>query len=261
MTNDIFTGALQVRAYECDSLGHVNNAVYLQWLQQLTLDASHAAGLDDANAAWSLQTLAIEYHAPARDSDTLKLATWVLDSHDSSLTRGYKVHRVDGDVDTHVASARIQWVWRDRPSGQPRPMNNLSAITLRDGPPVIKAFTPPEDNGSYQYRWQHTVRRYELEGPGQVSVAAWFHWLEEATFQATTAAGWTLERMREIDFMSYQRRHDTAFFGPAMVSDELEIVSRLADMRRIRGLWLHEVYHAKSRALLMRDYSTGAFVT
>lgn len=266
MTNENFTDELRVRAYECDSLGHVNNAVYLQWLQQLTLDAAKAAGLNDVSAAWSLQTLAIEYHAPARDGDALKLATWVLDSDDSSLTRGYKVHRANGDVngdvdETLVASARMQWAWQDRASGQPRPMPSVPAIASRDGLPAVKAFAPPDDNRSRSFCWRHTVRRYELDGAGQVGIAAWFHWLEEATFRATEVAGWTLARMREIDFMSYQRRHDAAFFGPAVAGDALEIVSRLAEVRRIRGMWLHEVYHAKSGALLMRDYSTGAFVT
>lgn len=262
MTSEIFTDELRVRAYECDSLGHVNNAVYLQWLQQLTLDAAKAVGLNDVSAAWSPQMLAVEYHAPARDGDALTLATWVLESTDNSMTRGYKVHRGDGVADeTLVASARIQWGGRDRASGQPRPMPSVPVIASRDRLPAVKPFTPPDDNGSRPFRWRHTVRRYELDGTGQVGIAAWFHWLEEATFRATEAAGWTLARMREIDFMSNQRRHDAAFFGPAVAGDEFEIVSRLAEVRRIRGLWLHEVYHATSRALLMRDHSTGAFVT
>lgn len=80
MTNEIFTDELRVRTYECDSLGHVNNAVYVQWLQQLTLDAAKAARLSEPSAVWWPQALAIEYHAPARDGDLLTLATWVLAS-------------------------------------------------------------------------------------------------------------------------------------------------------------------------------------
>lgn len=140
----------------------------------------------------------------------------------------------------------------------------LPAAALCEAQTSLKPFTLPDDNGSHRYRWQHSVRRYELDSTGQVDIAAWYHWLEEATFRATEAAGWPLARMREIDFMSFQRRHDTTFFSsaqPALVGDEVGIISRLAEVRRIRGVWLHEMYHARSGALLTRDYSTGTLVT
>lgn len=267
MTNEIFTDELRVRTYDCDSLGHVNNAVYVQWLQQLTLDAAKAVGLYDPSVVWLPQVLTVEYRAPARDGDALTLATWVLESDHERLTRVYHIRRANGDVngsEAHVASARIEWLWCDHTSGQLLPMPILPIAASRETQTSFKPFTTPEDNGSHRYRLQHTVRRYELDGTGQVGIAAWFRWLEEATIRATEAASWPLARMREIDFMSFQRRHDTTFFAPAQpihAGDELEIISRLAEVRRIRGMWLHEVYQAHSGVLLMRDYSTGAFVT
>ena len=36
----VFHYRLRVRAYECDPLGHVNNAVYIRHLQQATLGPS-----------------------------------------------------------------------------------------------------------------------------------------------------------------------------------------------------------------------------
>jgi acyl-CoA thioester hydrolase len=268
MTNEIFRDELlRVRTYDCDSLGHVNNAVYVQWLQQLTIDAAKAVGLNDPSVVWWPQALTVEYRAPARDGNVLALATWVLESEHEHLTRGYHIRHENGDVngiEAHVASARIEWLWRDRKSGQPRSMPILPTSVSSEVQPQLKSFSPPNDNTSHWYRWQHNVRRYELDGTGQVGIAAWFRWLEEVTFRATEAAGWSLARMREIDFMSFQRRHDTTFFAPAQpihVGDELEIISRLAGVRRIHGMWLHEVYQAQSGVLLMRDYSTGAFVT
>lgn len=267
MTNEIFTDELRVRTYDCDSLGHVNNAVYVQWLQQLTLDAAKAVGLNDPSVVWLPQALTVEYRAPARDGDALALVTWVLESDHERLTRVYHIRRANGDVngsEAHVASARIEWLWRDHTSGQLRPMPILPTAASRETQTSLKSFMPPDDNGSHPYRWRHAVRCYELDSTVQIGIAAWFRWLEEATFRATEAAGWSLARMREIDFMSFQRRHDTTFFAPAQSiheGDDVEIISRLAEVRRIRGVWLHEVYHAQSGALLMRDYSTGAFVT
>jgi len=40
----------------------------------------------------------------------------------------------------------------------------------------------------------------------------------------------------------------------------IEIVSRLIEIRRVRGTWLHEVYRVATNTLILRDYSTGAFL-
>ena len=37
---------LTVRPYECDSYNHVNNAVYLNYLEHARMDFLHAAGFD-----------------------------------------------------------------------------------------------------------------------------------------------------------------------------------------------------------------------
>ncbi len=66
--------------------------------------------------------------------------------------------------------------------------------------------------------------------------------------------------MRAENFVSLQYRHDAEFFDAAVNGDEIEIVSRLIEIRRVRGTWLHEVYRAATNALIMRDYSTGAFL-
>ena len=49
-------------------------------------------------------------------------------------------------------------------------------------------------------------------------------------------------------------------FDAASDGDGIEIVSRLIDFRRVCGTWLHEVYRAATNTLIMRDYSTGAFL-
>lgn len=89
-------------------------------------------------------------------------------------------------------------------------------------------------------------------------MAGYFNWLEEATFRAANIAGWPLERMREDDFIAFQYRHDVEFFQSIGYPDEVDIVSRLVDVRRARGTWIHEVFAVGDGALLMRDHSTGA---
>src|SRR5207248_810050 len=85
-------GTHRVRACEVDSIGHVNNAVYLEVATQAVLDAIEDAGwsLDRMLAAGSVPLLAradLEYLEGARYGDRLAIATWfawapaALDAH------------------------------------------------------------------------------------------------------------------------------------------------------------------------------------
>src|SRR5438876_1066785 len=74
-------GTHRVRACEVDSIGHVNNAVYLEVATQAVLDAIEDAGwsLDRMLAAGSVPLLAradLEYLEGARYGDRLAIATW-----------------------------------------------------------------------------------------------------------------------------------------------------------------------------------------
>ncbi|MBI1802366.1 MAG: acyl-CoA thioesterase [Chloroflexi bacterium] len=104
------------------------------------------------------------------------------------------------------------------------------------------------------------MRRYELNTLGQVAPAVYFNWLEHAVFRAGESRGWTPQKMQAENLIILQRRHDAEFFAPARYRDAVEIVSALVEVRRVRGTWRHEVFNAASGALLMRDYSEGAFL-
>ncbi len=104
------------------------------------------------------------------------------------------------------------------------------------------------------------MRLYELDVTSRVGTAVYFDWLQEATFWAANVVGWPLERMKDEDFITLQYRHDAEFFEVATQGDEIEIVSRLISVKPIRGTWVHEVFRPVTKTLLMRDYSTGAFL-
>ncbi len=72
----VFPHRLVVRFRDCDALGHVNNAVYLQYMQQATLkalDMIEACGLDEKAAALRLECSASQLvrfvadHPPAME--------------------------------------------------------------------------------------------------------------------------------------------------------------------------------------------------
>lgn len=246
----LFSEHVRVRAYECDALGHVNNAVYIQYLLQGTLDA--AGAVNGRETLPTARRLAIESHTPARYGDELEIATWFMGEDDYVTVRGYTIARVpDG---ARIAAAQIDW---DKPSGLTQATPTVERVGM---PHSLKPFVPPQDNGARPFRCRLGVRRSEIDSKGRVGASVYFNWLEEATFRAAGRAGWSLERMRASDFITLQFRHDAEFVEPALEGDEVEIISRLIQVRRVRGTWIHEIRRATGNALLMRDYSTGAFL-
>ena len=107
-------GAHRVRACEVDSIGHVNNAVYLDVATQAVLDAIEDAGwsLDRMLAAGHVPVLTradLEYLEGARYGDRLGITTWftwapeALDAHQ-------RIVRAGGERPLVRVSTRWRWV-------------------------------------------------------------------------------------------------------------------------------------------------------
>ena len=110
------------------------------------------------------------------------------------------------------------------------------------------------------YAWEKHVRRTEVDPTGHAQLKFVYNWFEESMVNATRAAGWTHERMREAGFFTLQTRHDTIFLGLPQVGDHIQVKSRVIEVLRLRGTWLHELYLMPQEWLLARDFSTGVFL-
>jgi len=260
MTDPVFTWRARVRVYECDARGHVNNAVYLHYLQQATAEAWACHGA----SAWQLRSLATEYLAPAYGGDNLEVQAWSDGVEGAQLACGYNITRPENA--RPILRARATWasssaeasvpLLTDWPSG-PAELTRVAPLRL-----------PADRLNAHRYRWAHKVCAYELDGSGCVNPVQLLRWLEEAKLVACTEVGWPLERMFAADLMILQIRHDTEFYAPLRARERVEVVSRICDLRLLKGTWAHEVYrvHAGAEAgadekeLIALDYSTGAFL-
>ena len=269
----VYTWDLRVRSYECDMLGHVNNAVYQQYLQEAAIAASAHVGYDTAwysarGTAWVVRQMSLEYVRPARAGDELRISTWISTFSRIRCRREYEIHRLsprlspEQDPDL-ILRASAEWVYFDLASGRPLsipgemvgPFAPSGVASLRDYP------LPAEPMPCAEYEWRHRVGRYEIDTNRHVNNAVYLSWVEEAKFAAAEAAGWSAERMLENDLLIVQARHDTDFLLPALYRDEIRIVSRLHEMRKVRGTWRHQILRAGTGELLAVNYSTGAFLT
>lgn len=251
------TGAIawqtQVRVYECDALGHVNNAVWVSYLEQ----ATSTAWVRCSPAECRLRSLTVEYLAPAYVSDELIVRGWPVAGDEGHMTYGYAVQRrADNEL---LLRARLSWSCPKvlMESEQPAAEALLGSEQYETALP--RPLNPrPDHLGAHSFSWQHTVRHYELDSSGYANPAEILRWLEEAKFAASAAVGWPVARMLAADFVTVQVRHDTQFLAELTAGDRIQIVSKLYDLRRVKGTWLHEVY--RDDQLVAKDYSIGAFL-
>lgn len=112
----------RVRSYEIDQNGHVNNAVYLNYAEALTVEHAEAAGYGRAwteahGGAWVVRSHQVQYLRPARLGDDLDLAVQV------ELIRGVRGVRrttIDRAADgERVAEVHSVWVWVRLSDGRP----------------------------------------------------------------------------------------------------------------------------------------------
>ena len=102
--------SLTVRPYECDSYGHVNHAVYVNYLEYARMQFLHAAGYDykgllAAGFFTVIARLDISYRSPAYADDALEIETEA-----TGIRRiGGMFHQVIRRSDTTVAEADVYW--------------------------------------------------------------------------------------------------------------------------------------------------------
>jgi acyl-CoA thioester hydrolase len=112
-----------VRSYECDSYGHVNNAVYLHYLELARHSYLHDVGIsiDELRAAGYalvVARVAIDYRLPCRTDDELSILTRALRKTRIGGVLGQRVMRGE----RLVAEAEVTWVCidaRGRPARLP----------------------------------------------------------------------------------------------------------------------------------------------
>lgn len=108
---------------EIDGQGHVNNLVYLRWMQEAAIEHSSVQGWPSdryhrLGAGWVVRTHTIDYLQPAFAQQRIEVLTWVASFKKIRSERRYKIVRAD---DRQVlAQAATMWAFVDLQTRQPR---------------------------------------------------------------------------------------------------------------------------------------------
>jgi acyl-CoA thioester hydrolase len=124
---------IDVDLADIDQLGHVNNTVYLRWVQDVATAHWHTltSGIDVGSLLWVVVKHEIEYKRPARLQDRILARTWTGSSHRLHFERFTEITRGgDGKL---LASARTLWCPVDRHSLKPvRVSDQIREMFSRD---------------------------------------------------------------------------------------------------------------------------------
>lgn len=110
---------VEVGPADIDDLGHVNNIVYLRWVQEAATAHWRAAAPPEAvdAVAWVVRRHEIDYRHPAMPGDRIVVRTWI------GAAEGLTFERLTGILrasDRRVlAEGRTLWIPVDARSGRP----------------------------------------------------------------------------------------------------------------------------------------------
>jgi acyl-CoA thioester hydrolase len=118
-----FALRLTVQSAELDELGHVNNVVYLGWIEQVA--RAHADSVGASFAAMSatgvvavVRKHSLHYHRPALLGDEVEIQTCLTGGGGLRAVRKNRiVNAVSGEL---LVDGETEWVWVNPTTGRPK---------------------------------------------------------------------------------------------------------------------------------------------
>lgn len=135
----LFTLTLTVPPSAIDENNHVNNVVYVQWMQDVASAHADQAGYGVAHCleqggTWVVRSHSIEYLGAARLGDRLLLETWIGELGRSSCQRRYRFVREADDRVLARASSHYVYIGSEnlRPQALPKSLLGKMALLVEE---------------------------------------------------------------------------------------------------------------------------------
>jgi len=119
--NPRFCYALTIPKSAIDINGHVNNVLYVQWMQDAATAHSQSVGdtilrQQEEGSTWVAKTHTIDYLKPAFEGETLVIQTWAESFRKAASVRLYRFLRGEEEI----AKASTVWVYIDTQTQRPK---------------------------------------------------------------------------------------------------------------------------------------------
>lgn len=260
--------SFRVRYYECDRYGHVNHANYLRYMQEAAFDASAAVGYppmayEEMNRAWLVRDHQIRYLSPLRYGDEIRVKTWVSDFRRVRSRRQYELWHVGQNI--LAAEGSSDWVFVERTTGRPMTVPPEMATAFLpdrgDGPMSRQPFPPTPPLPEAVFPLRRRVAFSEVDMAGHLNNAVYLTYMEDCAIHTAASLGWSVERMvEEGGFAIVAREYHIEYLAPALLHDEVEIVTWVSNVRRATALRHYAVTRCADNAPLARAYAQWVWV-
>ncbi len=220
--------SIRARWDDCDRFGHLNNAAYVA----LAREAHDALAVPGAR----LVEFEISHRAPVMHGGSVEVRITARSGNDGLIATDLEF------TDSGRSAATAHALWTDLSDLPPRPLS-----------------CPEPDAGGRWFDFEEPVRTYHLGPDGRLRPQVALQSFEHAVFRAAAMAGWPLRRMDEAGFVSLVVSHHLVLGFEAEQGEALHVVSRLVEVRRVSGTWLHEMRRGDG-TLVAADLARGAFL-
>ncbi len=124
--HDVLHREIQVTDEMLDYNRHVNNIVFVHWMQDVAVEHATVNGCtkevyERLKVSWVARSHHIDYLASALPGDTVIAKTWLADNRKVSCRRKYLFFRKnpDGRPGDLLAKAETEWVFVNSETGRP----------------------------------------------------------------------------------------------------------------------------------------------
>ncbi len=111
------------------------------------------------------------------------------------------------------------------------------------------------------HRHALTVPPGAIDGNGHASNVAYVQWMQDAAVSHSSAQGWTPERYRSIRATWVVRSHAIEYLQPARAGDAIEVVTWVADFKKIRSRRKYRFVRTGDGVVLARAETGWIFVS
>jgi len=120
LKNSRFSIMIQVGPEHLDNLNHVNNVIYVQWMQDIAAQHLNTYVPDKLKeeVLWMIKRHEIDYHNQAFLNDELRMETWTGEYTNVTWKRHYEITRPSDNK--KIISAASVWIPIGRKTQRPR---------------------------------------------------------------------------------------------------------------------------------------------
>jgi len=120
--NPVYKYQFTIPAAAVDQNGHVNNVMYVQWMQDVAVRhydfIGGTAPTQALGATWVVREHKIEYLLPAFAGEEIEVHTWVANIRRARSLRKYQFIRMSNQQT--LVRGETEWVFVDVHTGRPR---------------------------------------------------------------------------------------------------------------------------------------------